>query len=242
MPQPPPVTQVLLDSRSGFSLDGIPLTNWTRNPELALAPEDFRAAPTRTVRKFVLHTTQGLWPQRLIEGAGADSERAENVSRYWRRNKASASTPVIVDTNGQLVQTHYLIPVIAWHAKGASMDSIGVEVVQVSDGNAVYSASCLTVARLIHGTIQAQHRQVSLLNPSDASHPLPWLEVRTSYPTDGTRPRAVAPETRGVFGHRDVRPLDRGRGDPGDFIMVRVAEVLEGLAAIGPVRYQVVRT
>ena len=234
--------RVLLDTKGeyDFSLE-TEVVNWTHNPAFALASEDFSLRPEREVTSFVLHNTQGVWPQTIIEGAAPRGMRAENVLSMWRRDKRTASTPLVIDTDGSTVQAHYLVPVVAFHAKTANARSIGAELVMETPGK-LYTASMETAARIIHGLIQSGHPQFKILNPPGMGQELPWLEIRTNYPTNGKKPPMVPVQQRGVFGHRDVRPMDRGRGDPGDAVMLRVAEVLESLCGRGPVRYRVVRT
>lgn len=235
-------TRVLLDEKGAYDFNlPVPVENWTHNPLFALASEDFSLQPKREVTSFVLHNTQGTWPQTIIDGAAPRGQRAETVIGIWRRDKRTASTPVVIDTDGTMVQAHYLLPVVAFHAKTANVRSIGAELVMETPGK-LYTASMDTAANLIHGLIQSGHPQFKILNPPGMGQELPWLEIRTNYPTNGKKPPMVPVQQRGVFGHRDVRPMDRGRGDPGDAVMLRVAEVLESLCGRGPVRYRVVRT
>lgn len=236
-------SRILMDSTGKFDFDlpGVTVENWTHNPAFALAPGDFVLRPGRDVTSAVIHNTQGYWPQLIVDDPAPVGQRAENVVNIWRRDARSASTPIVTDTDGSVVQAHYLMPVVAWHAKDASPRSVGFEIVQVTPGNKLFRASIVTVARIIHGMVQSGHPKCHLLNPADGTHPLPWLEIRTSYPGGGRPPR-VPVEQRGVFGHRDVRPMDRGRGDPGDAPMAIIAEVLESLCGSGVVRYSVTRT
>lgn len=207
----------------GVSVD-IPedVTTWETHPEFALSSEDFRSSPHRMVRRFVLHTTRGVWPQVQPSDTGPSGSGAENNARYWRREKRSASTTLLVDLDGSAVATHYSIPVIAWHAKDASMDSIGIENVQgPGPENRVYMVQARTCAHIIGATIRANHPQVNLFNSAGK------LEIRTNYDPRTAMNRMVRPGVPGIFGHRDVRPMDRTRGDPGDWIMNGVADELE---------------
>lgn len=234
--------RVRLDPSGAHDFD-IPagVENWTDNPLFSLASGDFALRPNRVVSSVIFHNTQGLWPQTIIQGADVNGQRAENVIAIWRREQRAASAPVVIDTDATMVQAHYLIPCVAFHARSANGRSIGVELVMKSPST-LFTASMDTGANLVHGLIQCNHPQVQLLNPPTNPGELPWLEIRTSYPTDGTRPAAVPVEQRGVFGHRDVRPMDRGRGDPGDAVMLRVAQRLEELSGSGGLVYRVVRT
>lgn len=234
--------RILLDSGKAHDFD-IPETvdNWTVNPAYRLDSADFTLRPNRVVTSIVLHNTQGYWPQQINPGAAPAGKRAETVVDIWRRDKRSASAPLVIDTDGSTVQAHYLVPVLAWHAMDASPRSIGMELVQVTPGNQLWIAQMDTAAHIIHGLIQSRHPQIRLM-PEVPPDEIPILEIRTEYPTDGKRPLRVPVEARGVFGHRDVRPQDRGRGDPGDRVMTRVAEVLESLCGTGPVLYGVMRT
>ena len=234
--------RILLDDSKRYDFD-IPETveNWTHNPAYRLDSADFRVVPKRVVTSVVLHNTQGYWPQQINPGAAPKGRRAETVVDIWRRDKRSASAPIVIDTDGSAVQAHYLVPILAWHAMDASPRSIGMELVQVTPGNQLWIAEMDTAANIIHGLIQSGHPQIKLM-PDVEPGEVPILEIRTEYPTDGKRPIRVPVEQRGIFGHRDVRPQDRGRGDPGDRVMTRVAEVLESLCGTGTVKYGVMRT
>lgn len=196
--------------------------SWLDNPAFNLSAEDFRTTPRREVRKVIIHTTIGKWPQ--MTGTDHRSDRAENVASYWRRNKSSAATPLILDSDGSVVQCHLLQPITAWHAGTASLNSIGIECVQLPDGTVFPEAQAPVVAALIDGLMRLNHPLIRLRDFDGA------LNVRTDYPTNGVRPTATAPEARGVYGHRDVDPKGRGRGDPGDLLMLAIAGELERLS------------
>jgi len=215
---------LILDSK-GTTVDiSAAVSSWVDNPEFALAPEDFRSVPGRIVSSVVLHTTQGIWrPEAAPGDVGPGGRGAENNARYWRREKRSAGAVLLIDSDGSVVQTHYLIPVVAWHAREASMRSIGVEFVQESTGR-VYACQWRTCAEIVRAVIASNHAQVRIQNPDGS------IQVRTNYDTHEALRRKVTPDTRGIFGHRDVRPEDRGRGDPGDFVMNGIANQLETLA------------
>jgi hypothetical protein len=212
---------IRVDSKTSFSI-GAEVKSWLDNPAFTLSPEDFRTTPKREVLKVIVHTTIGAWPQ--MRGVDRRTDRAENVASYWRRNKTSAATPLIVDSDGSVVQCHLLQPVTAWHAGSASLNSVGVECVQLPDGTVFPEAQAPTVAAVIDGLVRLRHPRINLLTLGE-------LNVRTDYPTTGVRPpRATAPEARGVYGHRDVDPRGRGRGDPGDLLMLAIAAELEKLS------------
>lgn len=212
---------IRVDTKTSITVPAA-VKSWLDNPAFNLSAEDFRATPRREVRKVIIHTTIGKWPQ--MTGIDRRTDRAENVASFWRRNKSSAATPLIQDSDGSFIQCHLLQPITAWHAGSASLNSIGIECVQLPDGTVFPEAQAPVVAALIAGLIALAHPLIRLTD-FDGS-----LNVRTNYPTNGVRPPATAPEARGVYGHRDVDPRGRGRGDPGDLLMLAIASELERLS------------
>lgn len=203
------------------------VTTWRDDPSFALSPEDFRAAPSREIRQVILHTTRGDGPITPIIGVGPDGSGAESNARYWRKNKKSASAHLVVDYDGSIVQTHYLQNVIAWHAGSASMESVGIECVQGPEpGFHVYSIQAEACAAIIAGLANLGPL-TDLRDLGDAS--CGALTVRTLYDARTAMRRKVAPHTRGVYGHRDVDPKERGENDPGHSIMKWTADVLRSL-------------
>lgn len=218
--------KLLLDGRKSVDITEA-VTTWNDNPEFALGSEDFKSIPGRIVSSFLLHTTRGTWPPQPPPGdIGPGGQGAENNARYWRRDKRSASAALLVDTDGSVVQTHFLVPIVAWHARTASMRSIGIEHVQEASGR-VYAVQWRTTANLIHALIQSKHPQIKIQEPDGS------IRVRVNY--NVRKPIQLPPDWRGVLGHRDTDTRNRGRGDPGDYIMAGVAD---SLAALG---YNVVR-
>ena len=209
--------RILVDNTTKYDF-GIPaeVRTWKDDPAFALSPEDFVTRPGRTITRAVIHTTLGLPCLDLFDGPGAKGPRAENVAAYWRRNKTSAATPIIVDHDGSVVQTHYLGPIVAWHAKGAGFESVGIELVQSPGRGALYRAQFDTAGDIIAGFIHSGFPFARLLTPGGV------LQVRTSYPEKG-RPVKTVSGWRGVEGHCHASPEDRGVNDPG-------MEALKGIA------------
>jgi len=207
--------KIRVDSTGAYDFE-IPadVVTWLDNPQLALSPEDFITRPGRTIRRFIVHTTLGEPALDVFDGPGAKGPRAENVASYWRRNKASASTPLIVDCDGSVVQTHYLANIVAWHAKGAAFDSIGGELVQIPGRGTLYRAQFDTMGDIIAGLIHSGCPFVQFLVGGA-------LQVRTSYPAKGRPPKSVG--FHGVEGHCHCSPEDRSVNDPG-------MESLKGIA------------
>lgn len=202
--------RILIDETGKYDFD-IPaeVTNWTQNPQLALSSEDFIMRPGRTIRRFIVHTTLGIPALDIFDGPGAKGPRAENVASYWRRNKASASTPFIVDCDGSVVQCHYLGPVMAWHARGAAQDTIGGELVQIPGRGALYRAQFDTFGDIVAGFARSGFPFGKVLRDDGRT-----MEVRTSYPATG-RPVPTVTGWRGVEGHCHCTPKDRSVNDPG---------------------------
>lgn len=212
---------ILLNAKHSIEIPE-PVVTWEDRPEFALSSEDFRVNVNRVIDQTVIHTTTGEGPQTFGE-IGPSGQGAENNARYWRRNKNSASAQLLVDSDGSIVQTHFLIPIIAWHAKGASPRSIGIECVQTNTEKKVFRVQARTCASIIRGLVLCGHSQIKLANPDGS------INVRTEYDSHTAHVRKVFPGTPGVYGHRDVCPEDRGRNDPGDFLMIEIATSLEAL-------------
>lgn len=215
---------ILFDASTQFDIPGVVVTTWKDNPIFSLSPEDFRSAPSRDILQTIIHNTRGDGPITAeIDGIGPSGDDAENNARYWRKNKQSAAAQILVDSDGSAVQTHYLQPVIAWHAGTASIGSVGIECVQrgPASGFAVYSVQAKTAAAIIAGMIALNHPRVSMLRPDGT------LAIRTQYNTRDALRRRIAPTQRGVYGHRDVDPVNRGLNDPGDALMRWVLGFLE---------------
>lgn len=194
------------------SAPGLITHSWLENPALRLAPEDFGGRPRLRIRSIVLHTTQGLWPQSVNAGAGKGGGAAANV-HAWRNDHRCAGSHLLVDTTGEIVCAADLSLEQTYHAMAINPVSIGIEIVQRSDGS-LFQAQVDSIVVLCDWLTRRFKIQRQI--PDAYRGAIPRLE-------QGGR------DFVGICGHRD-QSSGRGRGDPGDV-------VFEALAAAGYERF-----
>ena len=162
---------------------------------------------TSWVRGVTLHTTQGKHPQPLREGLGHGGAALANV-KYWNAATGYASAHLLVDPDGVVYQTADLVSEQTWHATTVNPVTVGVEVCQQGDG-ALYAGQVDVVVALCDWLTKTLGIQ---------------RQIPRAY--DGKVVARLAKGARdfvGVFGHRD-QTSNRGRGDPGDLVMERLAQ------------------
>lgn len=184
----------------------------------ALSAGDYRARTTTWVRQIVVHTTKGQWPQHVTPGAGPNGS-GKVVADFWRGDPAHSAAQLVVDQDGTVVCLCDLGRDQAYHAEGSNPWSVGIEMYQLGDGG-------------IHeATLSATVALVSALTEIGGLFDIPAQVPRGPYPNRPTqrmelgagaaRANIGAPNLVGVVGHRD-NTSERGRGDPGDEIFVRL--------------------
>lgn len=196
-------------------------------PWVRLDTRDCRPRKTTWTRQITLHTTQGKWPQTIVDGSPPQpGSRAEQVARYWSGNSAHGGAHIIVD--GKVIAC--LVDVLrfeAYHATKVNPWSIGIEMVQERDGT-VYGDTLDTTVQLVLALCDVVG--IPLQIDSQPYRPNKIIE----------RLKYGGPDVVGVFGHRSnawmfpewMAPskretwpngyADRGRGDPGDEIFTRL--------------------
>lgn len=157
------------------------------------------------IRGIVIHTTRGTHPQPIRPGHGNPGGAAANVG-YWNHSPACASSHLLVDSDGTVIQTCDLITYQTWHATSVNPVTVGIEVVQGSDGS-LYQDQITTVVALVDLLTAALGIQRQI--PTAYSGPIDRL-VHGGH------------DVVGIYGHRD-QSADRGRGDPGDAIFDALA-------------------
>lgn len=180
-------------------------------PEWAkLDPDDYRMRPRDAwIRQIIVHTTKGMWPQRVKPGYGPGG-RDKVVADFWRKDPQHSAAQIVIDNDGSVVCLCDLALIAAHHATVSNPWSIGVEIYQEGGGgifDAALGGAMLLVPRLCE--IFEIAFQIS------------------SEPYAGTPLRRMingGPDCVGVFGHRD-NTSRRGRGDPGDEFFVRMRAV-----------------
>jgi hypothetical protein len=165
-----------------------------------LTSEDRAARPKVRVRSIVLHTTQGKWPQAVWPSARAGGGALANI-HHWSKDKRCAGSHLLVDQDGVVICAADLASEQTWHATTINAYSIGIEIVQRSDGS--LTRPQLEAVVLACDWITRRFR-IQRQTPDAFRGAVKRL-------VDGGR------NFVGVCGHRD-QSNNRGRGDPGDVV------------------------
>jgi len=180
-------------------------TSFLEDPAYRLGASDRASRPSTWVRGIVLHTTQGRHPQPIKPGLGGGGSALANV-KYWNRSPDYAGAHLLVDRDGVVYQTADIVLEQTWHATSVNAVTVGIEIVQESDGS------------LYQGQLDATLRLVNWLTEQLG------IQRQIPAPYKGPLDRLVAggKDVVGVYGHRD-QTKSRGRGDPGDGVMDMLA-------------------
>jgi hypothetical protein len=197
----------------------------------ALSAGDYRARSTTWVRQVIVHTTKGLWPQRVLPGSGPPG-RAQVVADFWRGDPVHSAAHLVVDQDGTVVCLCDLAESQAYHAEGSNPWSIGIEMYQQStrDGAAgIYEATLAATVLLVAALTEiGGHFDIPAQCPHGpySNRPISRMEQGSGI----LRHNIGGATMVGVFGHRD-NTSERGRGDPGDEVFRRllVEQRFEGL-------------
>lgn len=182
-----------------------------RHPHLT--PEDFALRPKGTlIRGVTLHTTQGLWPQVVVPGKGRSGGALANLSA-WSHDHRCAGSHLLIDPDGEVYCAADLADEQTWHATSVNRVTIGIEIVQRSDG-ALFGDQIAAAVVLVDWLTRRFRIQRQI--PDAFRGVVPRLAEGGS-------------EFVGIFGHRD-QTTNRGRGDPGD-------AVFDALSAAGYERW-----
>jgi len=185
-----------------YEVPGVTVLSWLDDPTLRLGfPNDGFRMPGRRLRAIVLHTTQGTWPQIVAEGTGKPTARS--TIKYWERSSEHAGAHLIVDADGTVLCLADLLDEVAYHCSGLNKVSVGIEVKQSPDGT-MYEAQLAAISKLV---------------PMLCS----LLEIPRRVCVEYRGVRGDLDTFSGVLGHRDAS-RNRGRGDPGDYVMRAVLE------------------
>jgi len=197
------------------------------HPSARLSVGDYAVRHSTWVRQGVIHTTKGIWPQKILSGSGPGG-RDLQVADYFSRDSGHAGAHIVLDDDGTYACLADLLEAAVYHATTANDYSIGIEVVQRADG-AIYEAQIRALG------VMCRALSDGLLFPELY---IPW-QRHEGYVSGQIVRRLLhgGPDVCGWYGHRDQawkfpHQLDsasrakypdgyanRGRGDPGDFLL-----------------------
>lgn len=199
---------------------GLETVSWLDDPHVPRVTDGRRRVPqaARAARAIVLHTVHGkLGP--LSDKASVPSVRAERYARYQATTTREVSWHLTVDTDGTIVQSADVATWTCWHATAVNGWTVGIELVQESDGTLYRPQLAATVAlcELLCARLGIERR----------------VPARAGVPIVGVVPRLTGTDGpwSGVFGHRN-QSHNRGKGDPGDHVFL--ALLAAGFAGVEP--------
>ena len=213
---PAPAAGIVIDGRR-VPVPGAEVVTWLDDDAVPRVKDGHTRAAS-AVKAIVLHTVHGkVGP--LADRASAPSTRAERYARYQASTSRDVSWHFTVDTDGTIVQSCDAATWMAWHATAVNPWTIGIEMVQESDGT-VYRPQLAVVVALCDVLCASLgiERRVPAINGAPIVGVVERLTGRHG-------------SWSGVFGHRH-QTTNRGPGDPGDHIFR--ALLAAGYAGVTP--------
>lgn len=104
-----------------------------------LDARDYAMRPTPWAQQLILHTTGGLWPQPVHDGAGP-AGHAREILDMWSGadhgggERVHSAAQVVVDFDGSVVCAADLVYDAAYHAEGSNRYSVGIEMCTLPSG------------------------------------------------------------------------------------------------------------
>lgn len=187
-----------------------------------LDPGDF--APRRSGQPHLIldHTTGGLWPQRVLPGAGP-SGHAEQIARMWSGDdrgggeRIHSSAHALIDFDGTIYVLGDLVRCAAFHAEMANDVSIGVEHCTTPHGE-IYQATLDASAVFHRALCERLGIPYQVHAAAYRNAPLARCETGRKTPTHDGRVQSRCADVVGILQHRD-QTSERGRGDAGDALI-----------------------
>jgi hypothetical protein len=196
---------------------GMETISWLDDPAVPRVKDGRRRVP-QSARAIVIHTVHGKLG-RVADAPSAPSVRAERYARYQAGTAREVSWHITVDTDGTIVQSADVAAWTCWHATAVNGWTVGIELVQESDGT-VYRpqlAAVVALCDLLCARLGIERR----------------VPARAGVPIVGVVPRLTGTDGpwSGVFGHRN-QTRQRGPGDPGSAVFL--ALLAAGYAGVEP--------
>jgi hypothetical protein len=172
-----------------------------------------------------VHSTGGHWPQPIHAGGGP-AGHAQQILEMWLGadhgggERVHSAAQIVVDFDGTAFCAADIVRSTAYHAQLINGRAVGIEMCTLPDGS-IYEATLDATAQLIALLTHSGLDGAGLL-------PIPFQMPRGPYrnqPLRRLEVGGVQTDGRGlvgVIGHRDQTGA-RGRGDPGDAILARLA-------------------
>lgn len=227
------MTGIVLDGRV-VPVPGVDVHSYLDDPHVPEATDGYRirrrpCGPKRDasdgpwIRAIVLHTVHGKRGGTLRNGLGPPSLRDLWYAQYQARTPRDVSWDYTVDTDGSVAVSNDPLRRASWHAGGVNRLTIGIEMVQESDGS-LWSGQLDVLVRLLD-VLTRELRIQRQCAPPLARDVFPRLHRVVSTPRlheeKGTDPGGAS--LVGIYGHRN-QTIQRGQGDPTDWPFERLLD------------------
>lgn len=187
---------------------GLETVSWLDDPKV---PRTTDTNPrTKWVRAIVMHTVHGKVGG-VRPGNAPPSTRAESYAKYQANTTRDVSWDYTIDTDGTIIVSNDPLVWYTWQATAVNPWTIGIEMVQESNGD-VWEGQIATAVKFLDFITRVL---------ADMGHPIQRQVPMNSVgkPVRGVIPRIENAESAksvvGVYGHRN-QTSNRGPGDPGD--------------------------
>lgn len=193
-----------------LAVPGLRVVNYRDEPAIRLKiGEDGTARPRVLIDYVVLHTTLGApdntfkHSQQVIEGAGPATDVGKQLAQMWGTDGRCAGSHLAIGFDGTVYCLCDLLLEESFHATTVNLHSVGIEYQQGRQSE-LYSVQ-LEAGRRLVDWLTLYFEIPRMIPLGYKGIPIPQLAVGGH-------------GYRGVFGHRD-QSIQRGAGDPGDFVM-----------------------
>lgn len=224
---------IVLDGRV-VPVPGVDVHSYLDDPRIPKATDGYKirrrpcgpkrdAADGPWIRSIVLHTVHGKRGGTLRTGLGPPSQRDVWYAAYQARTPRDVSWDYTVDTDGSIAVSNDPLRNATWHAGGVNRLSIGIELVQESDGS-LWVGQLDALVKLLDTVTRELRIQRQCPPPLQRGVFSRLHTVMTSphlHETAGTDPGGAS--IVGIYGHRN-QTIQRGQGDPQDWPFERLLD------------------
>lgn len=189
---------------------GLETVSWVDDPKVPKATDTNRR--TMWIRAIVMHTVHGKVGN-VRPGNAPPSTRAEVYAKYQANTSRDVSWDYTIDSDGTIVASNDPMVSYTWHATSVNPWTIGIEMVQESNGD-IWEGQIMAVVKFLDFLT---HELAKRGHPIQRQVPM----TADGKPVRGVIPRienaSDAKSVVGIYGHRN-QTTSRGPGDPGDHI------------------------